>query len=663
MKTVLLARLGALAAALDSDPAVPWQPGPERYSVTIPGSPGPTVSLYPPGGVVGVSTGKSLREALNDPEDGGRNWYFIELYDHMCPHCWYTVPIVTDVASAYLGNPTWRMTSLNCHMRTNAEVCFFLEIISGAMDYPTFLLCPPQGSKPIVDEETVRSLPQRAQGLLQHLAGSQRTAFMELLRCRVRYIEDEAGKGKEDPFLSSKIVATWVTHVTGLQVVHEKMLSMGADFTDRSAPDPAAPPGRPGWLADDKAGAPGVPRWVPPNRWRDGLRGFVALLHQGYREDRHQAAVDSAWFLARAFPIKGRELADLAERLMQQGPIKDLMKFRKFLGSWARSAYIPLSDGEEETYMTCDGSSCAMWTLLHVTLTAVAARGISGRTLLGDASLAADGSADDLVGIQQAVDFVKTFVTGFLSCHQCKVNFLRDFDHCKFGRCEIQDFRDLPLWLWRLHNAISLRVAQHSHAFVDRRWPMYEDCPTCWRKTLVMGGMQSGRRLAQPLTTQLLDSPYHTDRIFWHMVRTYIGVQRVAFELSDLTRDEQEEVEAVLERERAIAAGKPVPRQPEPQHQEEESHPLMWKIRKFLMMLSFIILASGILGVLIFNQCDLSRVGQLFGATEYRTTRAPVIRDPQAHAGAAQDEEDDLVEDGGSFRAEESARDNDPAAE
>merc|ERR1712218_534367 len=111
-----------------------------------------------------------------------------------------------------------------------------------------------------------------------------------------------------------------------------------------------------------------------------------------------------------------------------------------------------------------------------------AARGLSHRPLLGDASLA--GSDGSVVGTDEAKRFVKTFVGNFLSCKRCKAQFMTDLDNCEYGFCTMKDTRDLPLWLWRVHNAISLRVAKRHHADVDRRWPMYEDCPTCWRKEL-----------------------------------------------------------------------------------------------------------------------------------------------------------------------------------
>lgn len=657
-------------------PAVPWQPGPERYWVDVVGAPHPTLSLYPPDGAVGVSTGPVLRKALGDPEDGGERWYFVELYDHMCPHCWYAVPIVTDVASAFLGNPRFQMASLNCHVRANAEVCFFLEVISGAMDYPTFLLCPPHKLKlgPF-EVGLIKDLPPRAQGLLQHLGGVQKEAFMQLMRCQVRY-QEHVKKGEEDPFLSAQAVAEWVMHETGLQAVHSERLTAGADFVDRAPPNPSTAPGRPGWLRDDKIGEPGVPAWVPGQRWFDAIRGFVALLHHGYRENRHQAAVDSAMFLARAFPVKGMELAQLSRQLQENGASKQPAYFQQLLKHWAMDAGISDHASEEdrvvekaavheweaeeeslEDYRTCDGSPCVMWTLLHVTLTAVAARGISGQMLLGDKSFPPDGA---LVTIPEAVNFVRLFVENFLTCKKCKENFLRDFDSCEYGRCQIKDFRDLTLWLWRAHNAVSLRVAMRHHALVDRRWPMYEDCPTCWRKELVLGG----RRLAfGGLSTEALDSPFHTDHVFWHMVRTYVGIQRVAFELSDLSHEEQAEVKAVLERERAIAAGRkpPPPGDIDPDVKMAELKKvdgMLGTVRTAALILVCTV-AMSIAGGLIVYECDFRQMlnalrtldGSSYGSSAER--RAPRFRNPEeadADDTQAEDAEEFVADRGGAER-------------
>jgi len=659
----LLTRLGAAVVALQGCgvagqqeplPAVPWQPGPERFSVQVPGTDGPTISLYSAEGQVGVSTGDSLRRALRDPEDGGTNWYFLELYDHMCPHCWYAVPIVNDVASAFQDVDGWKMTSLNCHMRQNGEVCYFLEIISGAMDYPTFLLCP----VPEEGDFQADNLPERARRLLRQLEGEQRDTFMELVRCRVRYEKDD--RQDKGPFLSADSLASWLEEQTSIEAPHPEMLTMGANFVDRRDVGPRSPPGQPGWLKDDKPGEPGVPAYDPGQRWFDALRGFLNTLYQEYRAHRHQAAVNAARFLSRSFPIKGKELGSFADQLEAKGPFENVRYFKTFITDWAEQSGMdtdPSDQDDAEDYASCGDANCAMWTLLHVTLTAVASRGLSGRPLFSDDGLTGK-DLQSFVTIDEAVNFVREYVEAFLSCAPCKQQFLEDFDSCQYGNCQIQDHRELPLWLWRVHNSVSLRVALQHKSGVDRRWPMYLDCPKCWKDELVLGGEPSRRlrstSLASPgnatrssrrlddyrpgagddfqFTAEDLDAPFEASRVFWHMVRTYISIQRVAFELNDLSAEEQEEVDRVVEVERAMASGKLTEALQGgfSRKGENRASPVL------LMLLS-------ISGCIVCVFCGMACA---MGQMKERASRAPTFRAPESDTAADQGGDGDLDPDG-----------------
>lgn len=652
--------LRGVLATEEELPTVPWQPGPERYAVEVPGSDGPTVSLYPDTGQVGVSTGDSLRKCLRDPKDGGQNWYFLELYDHMCPHCWYAVPVVNDLAGAYQGTSNWRMTSLNCHMRQNAEVCYFLEVISGAVDYPTFLLCPAPDD---AEQFSTDDLPERAKDLFDQLDGEQRDTFMELVRCRIRYEKDE--QADQSLFLSAQSMAGWLQQQTSLEALHPEMLTKGADFVDSKDIRPRDPPGEPGWLKEDKPGEPGVPAFDPGDRWYDAIRGFVNTLYHGYRPSRHDAAVSSSRILSRSFPIKGQELSDLADKLEKNGKFQDINKFKELLVEWANSNDIGAdpSDEEAENYATCEpahGSNCVMWTLLHVTLTAVASRGLSSRPLFSDEGSLVGKNPDSFVKIEEALRFVRDYVEAFLSCAECKKQFLDDYDSCRYGQCDIKNYRDLPLWLWRVHNAVSMRVALQHSSGVDRRWPMYPDCPKCWKDELVLEGARRLRsstisvatpvafvhnktRLSRRLSdTQFsvedLDAPFDTSRVFWHMVRSYISIQRVAFELNDLSPEEQEIIDRVVEVERSMAQTGKLPKahttskssEPEAKEQEDTSNSPV--------LLMFFLIAGCIL-------CALCGLACVMGQIKERPSRAPTFRTPINEMGGEGAEADDV--DGG----------------
>merc|ERR1719443_1470744 len=79
------------------------------------------------------------------------------------------------------------------------------------------------------------------------------------------------------------------------------------------------------------------------------------------------------------------------------------------------------------------------------------------------------------------MNFTAYFVSEFMTCDACRHHFLRSFDDCEFERCTISTWKDLALWMWRVHQGVSLRTAARDKAPVDRRWPAYADCPGCWR--------------------------------------------------------------------------------------------------------------------------------------------------------------------------------------
>jgi len=613
--------------------------------LAFPGEPKPTVSLYPPDGVVNVATGNTLRTSLKDPMDGGSNWYFVELYEHMCPHCWYAVPIVTDVAHAFKGNPTWKTAAVNCHMQTNREVCLFLEMISGAANYPTFLLCPPkdQGESTWGTDKLLKTLPEAAQSLFTHLAGETRSTFMDLLRCRTRFKPRRDSKPGGD-LLSAAEIADWVVQQTGLSCAHPGSLTMGADFVDKMIQNPFSPPGPPGWLHDDKEGEPGVLAFSPEHRWWDALLGFVSALNMRYRPHRHNLIVSCVQFLARTFPVKGRALLDLVKRL-EKGPMHNSRDVTKMLKDWSKHSRL-IGWEEEGNIQTCSGSSsvsnCAMWTLLHVTLTAVATRGITGKDLNNDQAMAQQPGADGMMlSIKSATDFVKAYIGVFQTCDHCTAHFNQEFKECAYDRCKIAEYRSLPLWLWRTHNAISLRASMRFNLTVDRRWPMYEDCPRCWKQHVVMGMESKPEKRAihrwkwnmQRLSSFELDAVFNLDHVFWHMVRAFLGLERVPpLEASELTKKEMTDMSAATQDERYEAERKEYRKEHSEAtkatgsmklgHNPEEMETRRGSHVQVVAAIAGIIAVGAAVVLLVCNY------QQLLGGPE-RASRSPLIRAPQ----------------------------------
>jgi len=441
----------------------------------------------------------------------------VELYDHECPHCWYAVPLVTDVVSSYRGVHDLRTAALNCHMDINADFCYALGIVAGSQTYPTLLLCSP-------GEHDDPPLSAHAQDTLKHVQPYFGELIKQLGRCNKHFDKDEGS------LLDAVKIADWIQATTGLGPSHIDALSRGADFVDYDGATIHGPPGVPGWMGDDMKDQPGVPAWTPAQRHSDALRGFVSALYHSYDASTHGAAVKVTEFLALAFPTSRDELGELASKLRASGAFYDRSALRSELKSFASK--VGLDDATQHpdalAFVTCRGASCALWTLFHVVVSSVAGLKLSG-----------DSRSTTGLEINVVMGFVRTMVEHFLSCDSCKKDFLADFDACAYGRCsQAEDdgaYARLPIWMWRAHNAVSMKVAtiDPSANGVDRRWPMYLDCPKCWRQQVAMGTSHSrllsgaSRRIipgTPRLSSEDLDSVFHLEYIFWFMVDTYVGL-------------------------------------------------------------------------------------------------------------------------------------------
>jgi len=122
---------------------------------------------------------------------------------------------------------------------------------------------------------------------------------------------------------------------------------------------------------------------------------------------------------------------------------------------------------------TCITDTCRMWALLHVLSLAPAA---------GPAGSPAPTAAA-AVGGGALLDAVHGFLGRYFSCRVCQTHFLRQWDSGAYGLAEAKanTTHGPALYLWRLHNAVSTRVAAESGCVGDRRWPPEDECPECWQ--------------------------------------------------------------------------------------------------------------------------------------------------------------------------------------
>ncbi|CAE7353559.1 QSOX2 [Symbiodinium natans] len=173
-------------------------------------------------------------------------------------------------------------------------------------------------------------------------------------------------------------------------------------------------------------------------------------------------------FLSRRLPGSShRDLKSLADRTreaLDDSPTGDALAvsaFQTILLKQGLDRAPPEAGVKPDAYWRrCKGFTCGLWTLFHV--------------------LSQAKGPPDTAG-QELLTRIRGFVANFFGCQQCREHFLEAFDSCKFDRCHLKadDAAGAALWLWKMHNDVTLRVAAESGRPMPNLWPAVEDCKTC----------------------------------------------------------------------------------------------------------------------------------------------------------------------------------------
>lgn len=155
---------------------------------------------------------------------------------------------------------------------------------------------------------------------------------------------------------------------------------------------------------------------------------------------------------------------------------------------------------------------CGMWKLLHVVTVGVAEHH-GGVNLVESSQMAANSTRT--FSPAEAAEAIREYMSRFLTCDECRENFLRKYDTCALRRCDRltyrsgaatpDDWKQLSLWMWELHNEVNVRVLQKKAKEEAKRlacnplevmpmmrrivleseivtvlWPSLEDCVVCF---------------------------------------------------------------------------------------------------------------------------------------------------------------------------------------
>eukprot|EP00913_Durusdinium_trenchii_P029861 g27981.t1 len=171
---------------------------------------------------------------------------------------------------------------------------------------------------------------------------------------------------------------------------------------------------------------------------------------------RGEGGVLRGWldFLGRFFPGGGREhLRALADRIHEEsGAVASagdqllVETFNEIMKTRGLDRIPPEAGLKPDAFWRhCHSFTCGLWSLFHMLSVAVAE----------------EGPSTEIAGVAGQALLV------------------RAFDSCKLDRCvvEPEDISGAVLWLWKMHNDVTLRVAKEDGRKIPDPWPPSEDAP------------------------------------------------------------------------------------------------------------------------------------------------------------------------------------------
>uniref|UniRef100_A0A0G4IDX5 Sulfhydryl oxidase n=1 Tax=Chromera velia CCMP2878 TaxID=1169474 RepID=A0A0G4IDX5_9ALVE len=295
------------------------------------------------------------------------------------------------------------------------------------------------------------------------------------------------------------------------------------------------------------------------------LRNWIFLGRETLTGWETESLLQLLYVFSASFPGEPfrKAFGDLMEWVEKRGVGGiSLVEWREKIKEWKLGPLEPLSEGQDPPALSCPSEesvvTCQLWTLLHF-LT------VASRAPCSDYALTRPPPAHISTCFpatpMQTLRAIRTIGGSLFSCDACRLHFSRNFDNCDFERCEVsevagdptvsvweggsqkreggppesvsgkafgglvdkwiveteryrtrgqpseetrlKDFRLLVLWLWRLHNSATMRIAADpSHPLnsdgkdlpppvdgtqilptrflgQDVLWPPASECSTC----------------------------------------------------------------------------------------------------------------------------------------------------------------------------------------
>lgn len=235
------------------------------------------------------------------------------------------------------------------------------------------------------------------------------------------------------------------------------------------------------------------------------LRNDVFLKKEPLSDPETKALKDWLILLSVSLPQEW-VLTALVDDVLRN--VDELAKNPKLLDGILKGQRVIRSSWSPSCSIIGSGFTCGFWKLLHTVSVGVAEhRG--GRTLFTQSF--------NTFSPAETADVIREFIANFFRCRECAAHFIASYDDCSFERCDRltddagaasdADWKNMATWLWKFHNAVSVRVMYKRGSRNPRLvkdeisviWPSLQDCPSCYGD----------------------DGSWDEDAVFLHLERVY----------------------------------------------------------------------------------------------------------------------------------------------
>lgn len=182
-----------------------------------------------------------------------------------------------------------------------------------------------------------------------------------------------------------------------------------------------------------------------------------------------------------------RDLTALARRTRAaastspDGPALARADWEKLLDEQGVDRAPPAAGKEPAAYWRlCTTFTCGLWTLFHLLTVSISLHHTG--SWLGPGGLLSFASPSKVPSPEEGLERIRCFVASFFGCTVCRDHFLQLYDGCGLDRCLLSpgDGPAAALWLWRMHNDVTVRVAEEQKIPNVSPWPPAAECTKCW---------------------------------------------------------------------------------------------------------------------------------------------------------------------------------------